>query len=141
MTTLKVEDKLLANLAAVPLELQHLKSSLLVGLADSANAVRSASGAARYVPLTDGAGGGVRVTTSPGRLMGYAVRETSGTGAALVKFHDGSDVGGDVAISLTLAAGESARDWFGPGGISIAYGLTVEIVSGQVTGTAFVGDL
>jgi len=137
---MKLEEKLLANLAAVPLELERSRSAMLAGLADSHNAVRAAGAAARYVPITDGAGNGVRASTSAGRLLGYAVRETSGSAAALIRLHDGPDTGGDVIMSISLAAGESARDWFGPGGIGVSYGLAVEVVAGAVIGTAFIGE-
>lgn len=73
-------------------------------------------------------------------LHGFAVRETTGAGAATFRLHDGNDATGPNVIPVTLAAGESSRDWFGDGGISLEGGCFLEVISGTVEGTVFLSD-
>lgn len=90
---------------------------------------------ARPVPVN---GQHNRPTNSPGALVGYALRNLSYEDAAVVRvlFRDGTDDTGEVILPLTLEPGESARDWFGPGGINLAYGLFLSI-DGDVEGSVF----
>lgn len=74
------------------------------------------------------------LSSSAGRLAGVTLHETSDTDRAVVKIHDGFDNTGDLLTVVSLAAGESVRDWFMPHGISFVYGIFVEIVSGAVEG-------
>ncbi|MCW2498134.1 hypothetical protein [Jatrophihabitans sp.] len=78
---------------------------------------------ARFVAV--GVGGTLKPTTASGTLMGYALLNTGGA-TTTVRFRDQDDQG-DTLLVLTLAAGESVRDWFGPGGISIQSGLYVDL--------------
>ena len=84
-------------------------------------------------------GSSTRVSTSAGRLMGWLVAETTGTATAKIRLHDGADANADLVGTITLAAGESARDFLGPQGIGLTYGLFVELVSGAVEGTLLLG--
>lgn len=84
-----------------------------------------------------GTGGTRRPTTTPAALAGFALRETSGAAPAVVVLRDGSDATGDPTIPITLAPGESVREWFGPGGVNLVYGLYVDVVSGAVDGSVF----
>jgi hypothetical protein len=79
-----------------------------------------------------------KLTSSAARWIGFHARETSGAGTALVRFRDG-DLGGDLVGLVSLAANESAREWFGPGGIAVGQGLYAEVVSGQVELVAYLG--
>lgn len=79
-----------------------------------------------------------RLSNSPGRLAGYALRETAGA-AAVVRLLDGPDANGDMLLSLSLAANESTRDWYLPGGISFTQGLFVVVVSGAIEGNVYLG--
>lgn len=84
------------------------------------------------------------VSHSPGRLAGFVLRETSGVNPALVRLHDSAhtlDSAGDLVSIISLSANESARDWMMPGGISFAYGLYVEIVSGTIEGVIYLGNI
>lgn len=76
---------------------------------------------------------------SAGALAGLSLRETSGAASAVVRLRDGEDTSdpGNILISVSLAAGESTRDWYLPAGVSFGRGLYVEIVSGQVEGSVF----
>jgi hypothetical protein len=77
-----------------------------------------------------------RMTFAPGRILGFAVLATDPSGAVL-RIRDGE--GGTSLVPLSLAAGESAREWWGPAGVATTAGVYVELVSGSVEGTIFVG--
>lgn len=77
------------------------------------------------------------------RLLGFAVREATGVqGAeAVIELHAGTDASGDLIVPITLAGGESDRDWFGPNGITFAGGLYLVRVTGTVDGCVFLGEI
>lgn len=81
-------------------------------------------------------GSNQRITTSSTRLMGFAVHETTDGASAELLIRNGD--GGDVLMVVSLYASESAREWFGPGGIALTAGVSVE-VAGGIEGSIFVG--
>ncbi len=85
--------------------------------------------------------GGVnlRAMASAGTLLGFSLRETTGAAAALVYVRDGADAGGKLLSIVSLAAGESIRDWFGPGGLSVGAGVYLDVTAGQVEGAVYLG--
>ena len=105
------------------------------------NQVATTNAAARHygattTPIT---GTSQLLSTSPGRLAGWSIRETSGTASAVVRLRDGVDASGGLLATISLAAAESARDWFMPTGIGFANGLYIEIVTGAVEGVCWFG--
>lgn len=84
------------------------------------------------------------LSSSPGRLVGWSLRETSGANPYAVRFHNGIDASADVvAIGGGLAGGIDTR-LFPAGGISITEGLFVEPVTGAnlsvaIEGTVYLG--
>lgn len=94
---------------------------------------------ARPVPIGVTNGATRRPTTSAGALVGFALENVSADEEASVQvlFHDGADDNADVILPITLAPGESTRDWFGPGGISLFEGLFVNISGGDVRGCVY----
>lgn len=66
-------------------------------------------------------------------LLGFSARETSGTATAFFRLRAGG-VGGAILATVTLAASESVRDWFGPSGITATGGVYFELVTGAVAG-------
>lgn len=66
-------------------------------------------------------GATTRPTTSAGAIVGFALRNRSTveTASVTVFLYNGSDDQADMLLAVTLAPGESTRDWFGPGGIHI----------------------
>lgn len=94
---------------------------------------------ARPVPVGITQGATKRPTTVAGALVGFALRNRSASTDTnvVVYFYDGAGTDGDVILTVTLAPGESARDWFGPGGIHLgARGLYVE-ADGPIDGSVF----
>lgn len=71
-----------------------------------------------------------QLSGSPGRLMGWSVRETIGTNPYVIRFHNGSDAAADLVAMITGGPGTADNKWFGPGGISFTEGLYVEVVNG-----------
>lgn len=76
----------------------------------------------------------------PKSYYGFSLRETSGTTGAIVEIYDGTSTAGELIESISLAPGESARESYAmPGGVGLATGLFVDIVSGSVRGVVRYG--
>jgi hypothetical protein len=65
------------------------------------------------------------------RLVGFTAKENAGS-PALAEFilRNGTSTAGTPVAHVKLGAGESVRDWFGPGGISVAAGVYLDRISG-----------
>lgn len=68
------------------------------------------------------------VTSSPGRLLGYSFRETTGLGDVVLRFRDGTDASGDLRLVATVKAGTDRTLPVTPGGIGYVYGIFVEVI-------------
>jgi hypothetical protein len=73
-------------------------------------------------------------------LMGFAVAESSGTAAAELDIYNGTDTNGQLTHPITLDAGESTSEWYGPQGIEMAIGVYPVIAVGSVKGTVWIAD-
>lgn len=87
---------------------------------------------ARRLPLTAGA-----ATTARGEFRGYTVRETAGA-AATVRIHDGASATGVLLATIALTANQSQTVLDGAG-VYFDGGVFVEVVTGTVEGSVFVG--
>lgn len=87
---------------------------------------------ARRLPLAAGA-----AIAGQGAFRGFTVRETAGA-AAVVVIHDGASATGAVlgAITLPAAGSQTVMD---DEGVWYTTGVFVEVVSGTVSGSVFVG--
>lgn len=95
---------------------------------------------ARPVAVGITSGATTRPTTSSGAIVGFALRNRSSstTTNVTVYLYDGADANADVLMAISLAPGESVRDWFGPAGIHIGdRGLFVQ-ADGNFDGSIFV---
>jgi hypothetical protein len=84
-------------------------------------------------------GATTRPTTSAGAVVGFALRNRSvvETASVTVYLYNGADDQADMLLAVTLAPGESTRDWFGPGGIHVGdQGLFV-LADGDFDGSLF----
>lgn len=70
-------------------------------------------------------------------LYGYAIKEGTGAAGAELDIYDGQDNKGLLALPISLAAGQSVRDWFGPQGLHLRGGL-FSVATGSVVGSVFV---
>lgn len=105
---------------------------LPAGAATEATVVSTAARLAAALPVNlPGVSGAV--TAVDGVLLGFSAKETTGSAPAAFRLRGGG-VAGTVLSTVTLAGGESVRDWFGPSGIAAAGGVYFELVSGAVSG-------
>lgn len=79
------------------------------------------------------------LSASPGRLVGWSVRETTGANPYVIRFHNGDNVGADLVAMVTGGGGTADNKWFGPGGVSFTEGLYVEVVTGAGLSQAIEG--
>lgn len=79
------------------------------------------------------------VFAGAGFLFGYAFRNTSASAIATVYIRDGTTDTDKIVVPIQLAAGESARDWFGPQGVRMNVGVRVDVSAGAIEGSCFVG--
>jgi hypothetical protein len=79
------------------------------------------------------ADGQVVAATTSLRLMGFSFREDAGATASFILRHGTSTAGAPLAY-VTLAPGESVRDWFGPQGKAAASGVFLDMISGTISG-------
>ena len=72
------------------------------------------------------------------RLLGWSIRETTGTGTAVFRLRDGNNANASVLANANFAANESIRDFWFPAGIHVATGrIFLEIVSGSIEGVLY----
>ncbi len=67
-------------------------------------------------------------------LLGYSCREVAGTPAAAAFniIHGATVAGGVKTVVVELAANGSETVWFGPDGIAVDSGISIDIVAGAV---------
>lgn len=70
--------------------------------------------------------------------FGFTIRETAGA-TAVVRIYDNVTNSGTLLESISLAANESAREYYGDGIQTIVGGIYVDIISGAVEGSIRVG--
>jgi len=72
------------------------------------------------------------------RLVGFSITEDAVTPSdARVRLHHGTNNTGPELFDITLSPGESAREWFDLGGISVPSGVFVDRVSGTTRLTLY----
>lgn len=79
--------------------------------------------------------GAVVAAVASNRLMGFSFRENASPGApASFVLRNGTSSSDTPIAYVTLAPGESVREWFGPQGKACAAGIWLDMVSGTVIG-------
>ena len=76
--------------------------------------------------------------TGGGTYRGFSLRETAGA-VATVRIYDNTAASGTLLDTISFAANESAREWYGNGGLAFATGLHIDVVSGTVEGSIRIG--
>lgn len=68
------------------------------------------------------------------RLMGFASRESAATAAVATYrlVHGATVAGGTTLYPVELSAGESRGEWFGPDGIAVPNGVSIDVIAGTV---------
>lgn len=115
------------------LEFERLRDEVRAGLSQTRNALRVSGH--RPVPIIANA----TATTEAGRLVGWTIRETSGTNPATVEVYGSrGDASGDLLLTIQLTAGTSTTHIGGLPGVSFGDGAFVA-VTGAVKGSLFLG--
>lgn len=70
-------------------------------------------------------------------LYGYSIAETTGTTPASLYLYNSANGANGPVIPITLSAGQSTEDWFGPQGIEFDNGV-YPIITGTMVGSLFV---
>jgi hypothetical protein len=70
------------------------------------------------------------------RLLGWSFSEEAGAAAKLI-LRDGNGTSGRILAVVSLAAGESNREWFGPDGIQVNTGIYVDRTAGTSLGAIY----
>lgn len=92
------------------------------------------------VPIGAAPGGSTRPLSSPGRVVGWSVLETSGAAPATVTVWDGREAGSKPLAYIHLASGLGETIWLGQAGISVTDALLIDI-SGTVEGVLYLGGV
>tara|TARA_Y100000310_G_scaffold313664_1_gene362278 strand:- start:151 stop:459 length:309 start_codon:yes stop_codon:yes gene_type:complete len=74
-----------------------------------------------------------------GAYFGISVRETGGSNTATAILYDNdSAASGTIIDEFTVAAGGTLSHWFGPGGVSLANGIYIDVSgSGALSGSIY----
>lgn len=87
----------------------------------------------RAVALT---GANQAVSAAPIAYMGFTIRETTGTTAAVVRIWDNASAASGIVLDeVALTGGQSAREFYPMGGIKALNGIFVQVVAGAVVGS------
>lgn len=92
-----------------------------------------------FLPLAEQApNASAQIRSMPGVLLGYALRGTTEGATVVLELHSAvkntQTQAGSLLCPVSLAPGETTRDWFGPGGVSFV-ALNLVVVSGTVDGS------
>lgn len=132
---MSVTQKLLERIAeAVTTAGETVRSEIQAGLAQTRNGLTVRAAALRPVyPNT--------VTNAgTGRLIGWSLRETSGTNPVVVTLYDSRDNSGDVVAQVSLAAGAVSNHGLPGAGVSFGEALFAEVTgAGTVRGPVYLG--
>lgn len=126
----KLETGQAVALDATTLTALEQVTATIANLPGAASGVSYGSGTANQTPVAP--------ADATGRLLGYAIRETTGSAAATVRFRSGTTVAGTpLGAGVTLAANESVREWFGPSGINVPTAIFLERIAGDTEVTVY----
>jgi hypothetical protein len=72
-----------------------------------------------------------------GRLMGWALRESTGASFAALEFYDGASAGGTLIAPINIGQGGFLTFWYGDVGIDVESGIFVHMVAGSMDITVY----
>jgi hypothetical protein len=79
-----------------------------------------------------------QLITGGGRLLGWALLETTGTAAATAVIRDGTAATGNLLVPISLSAGQSTRDWESIHPMPYYQGIFLQNVTGAWEGSIWV---
>jgi hypothetical protein len=72
-----------------------------------------------------------------GRLMGWALRESTGASFAAIEFYDGASTGGTLIAPINIGQGGFLTFYYGDLGIDVESGIYVNVVAGSMDVTCY----
>jgi len=75
------------------------------------------------------------VSATPKGYRGFSIRETAGAPAVVSIYDNASTNSGTIIEQISLLANESAREFYGDGGVTTVNGIYFSVVSGTVAGS------
>ena len=130
---MKLDEEIRNHLAAIPLEIDRVRTSLAAGLQNYTNAVRLQG--ARYVGA--GASGAPLIWAAAGRLVGWSL--SSAGAPCVVTLTDSRNGTGNTVAKITIPA-DTSKEIFLGGGISFTDGLYLSATgAGVLDGAVWLG--
>lgn len=80
----------------------------------------------------------IKIVSRRAVLMGWSLRESTGSAKATVEIIDGSSANDNLMASIAIASGGDDRIGLGPLGICADGGIYLSVLSGSVTGAIWV---
>lgn len=78
-----------------------------------------------------------QVTTKECRVVGWSLRESTGSANAALEFYDGPSEAAQIIGTVGLAQGMSDTQHLAEGGVRCRRGLFVEMITGSITGAVW----
>lgn len=78
------------------------------------------------------------LTTRVCLFCGWSLRETTGSAPATAEFHGGTDTTNPIVGEEQMASGTAGTKHLGTEGVLCESGLMIHVISGSVTGVAYV---
>jgi hypothetical protein len=128
-----VVNKLLESIAEkVVLSGEAVRDEIRAGLQQTRNALRITG--ARNAPIYPN----TVLNAAPARVVGWSIRETSGTNPATITLYDSRDTSGDVLAVLNLPAGATSNHGLPSSGVTATEAVYIA-VTGAVLGSVYLG--
>lgn len=111
-------------------EAEKTRDAMSAGFASSLRGRRVAGALPRVVPSAPTAA--TLLYDGPGRVMGWSLRNSAGSGGLVVNLYDGSDNTGLLVATVSIgsaSAWQQSTTWFGVDGVGVSEKLTIEIIS------------
>lgn len=79
----------------------------------------------------------VQLVAMGGLLMGWALREATGSSFAAIEFYDGTTAGGQLIAPINIGTGGFLTFWYGDAGIDVEQGVFMHVVAGSMDAVAY----
>lgn len=124
-------DALIEKLTStVVQESEKTRAAMVSGFQSTLLGSRIHGALPRQVP--DGPTPAALLYDGPGRVMGWTLRNSAGTGNLVVNLYDGADNTAPLVATASIGSASSWQQssaWFGPDGLAVGQRLTIEIVA------------
>lgn len=111
-------------------EAEKTRDAMSAGFSSSLRGRHVAGALPRVVPSAPTAA--ALLYDGPGRVMGWTLRNSAGSGGLVVNLYDGPDNSTPPVATISIgsaSAWQQSQIWMGPNGVGISQQLTIEIIS------------